>query len=328
MISFKKCQGDARDLGRRRNASNAIQRCAMTDSVNVKVARLLEETASILVEQGANPYRVQAYRNAAQTLLGLEKPVAEILETQGLDGLKELPGVGEGIARFIRTAVETGRLPMLERLRGESDPELLLASVPGIGLKRAELLHRELGIDTLEELEAAAHDGRLARLEGFGAKRVAGIVDSLASRLGRVRPMAPPAHAAAEEPPVAELVEVDREYREKAAAGTLRKIAPRRMNPGGEAWLPVLHTARGARHYTALYSNTPRAHQMGATRDWVVLYYDGEGGERQCTVITSQVGRLKGLRIVRGREAECERYYRSLREKVPARPRPAGGRPS
>ena len=288
----------------------------MSQPINVKVARLLEETASILEDQGGNPYRAQAYRNAAQTLLRLEKPVTEILEREGVEGLKELPAVGESIARFIRTAVETGRLPMLERLRGESEPELLLASVPGIGRKLAERLHRELSIDTLEDLETAAHDGRLARLAGFGAKRVAGIVDSLATRLGRVRRPAAIARGSGEEPPVAELLDVDREYREKAAEGTLRKIAPRRMNPSGEAWLPVLHTVRGPRHYTALYSNTPRAHQMGATRDWVVLYYDGGGGEQQCTVITSQLGRLRGLRIVRGRELECERYYRALRARA------------
>ena len=82
------------------------------------------------------------------------------------------------------------------------------------------------------------------------------------------------------------------------------------LAPGGEAWLPVLHTARGGRHYTALFSNTPRAHEMRTTRDWVVLYYDGAGGERQCTVITSRIGPLTGRRIVRGREIECERYYR------------------
>jgi Holliday junction resolvasome RuvABC DNA-binding subunit len=289
----------------------------MAVAVNVKVSRLLEETASILQEQGANPFRVQAYRNAARTLLDLARPVTEILEREGEKGLRELPGVGESLARFIRTAVETGRLPMLERLRGESEPELLLASVPGIGPKLAERLHRELGIDTLEELETAAHDGTLARLAGFGAKRLAGIVDSLASRLGRVRPPAPAARRPGEEPSVDELLDVDREYREKAAAGRLRRIAPRRMNPGGEAWLPVLHTARGERHYTALYSNTPRAHQMGATGDWVVLYFDGGDGERQCTVITSQVGRLQGLRIVRGRELECERHYRERREGGP-----------
>jgi Holliday junction resolvasome RuvABC DNA-binding subunit len=289
----------------------------MAEAVNVKVARLLEETASLLEAQGANPFRVQAYRHAARTLLELGRPVTAILEQEGEQGLRELPGVGESIARFIRTAVETGRLPMLERLRGESEPELLLASVPGIGPRLAERLHRELGIDTLEELETAAHDGTLARLAGFGAKRVTGIVDSLASRLGRVRPPAPAGRHPREEPSVDELLDVDREYREKAAAGKLRRIAPRRLNPSGEAWLPVLHTVRGPRHYTALFSNTPRAHQMGATRDWVVLYFDGSEGERQCTVITSRVGRLEGLRIVRGRELECERYHRERSQGKP-----------
>src|SRR5262249_53425526 len=158
--------------GRHRAPPRFIQSNAMAENVNVKIARMLEETASILGEQGANAYRAQAYRNAAQTLLALEQPVTEILAQRGLDGLKGLPAVGEGIARFIRSAVETGRLPMLERLRGESEPELLLASVPGVGPRLAARLHRELGIDTLEELEAAAHDGRLAKLAGFGGKRV------------------------------------------------------------------------------------------------------------------------------------------------------------
>jgi hypothetical protein len=115
-----------------------------------------------------------------------------------------------------------------------------------------------------------------------------------------------------ESPPVEELLDVDREYRERAAAGTLYRIAPRRMNPHHEAWLPILHTTRGPRHYTALYSNTPHAHEQHATHDWVVLYFDhdGRGGERQCTVITSRFGPLAGHRIVRGREDECLRLMR------------------
>jgi hypothetical protein len=125
--------------------------------------------------------------------------------------------------------------------------------------------------------------------------------------LGRVRDRA--AGPEVDQPPVSELLDVDREYREKAAKGALRTIAPRRFNPEHKAWLPVLHTRRGKRHYTALFSNTARAHAMGRTRDWVVLYYDGGQGERQCTVITSQRGPLEGKRIVRGREAECFDYY-------------------
>jgi Holliday junction resolvasome RuvABC DNA-binding subunit len=263
--------------------------------------------AWLLNEQGANPYRVQAYRHAAEILRRLDRPVTEIVQQEGAEGLRRLPGIGESLTRSIRELVLTGKLPILARLRGEADPVSLLASVPGIGPVLADRLHHDLGIDTLEELEAAAHDGRLTNLAGIGEKKLAGIMDSLTTRLGRVR--APVRLVAADEPPVEELLGVDREYRDKATGGQLRRIAPRRFNPSGEAWLPVLHTQRGERHYTVLFSNTARAHQLDKTHDWVVLYYDGGQGERQCTVITSQRGPLTGKRIVRGREGECVSYY-------------------
>jgi hypothetical protein len=190
---------------------------------------------------------------------------------------------------------------MLDRLRGESDPVALLASVPGIGRIFAERLHDELGLETLAELETAAHDGRLETIAGFGPKRLAGIRDSLAQRLGRVR--IPPKIETA--PSVAELLDVDCEYREKAAAGQLQRITPRRFNPTSESWLPVLHTRRGTRRYTALFSNTARAHRAGKTRDWVVLYSDNGAGESRHTVITATFGPLRGRRVVAGREAEC-----------------------
>ncbi len=276
---------------------------------NRDVARRLDEVGRLLDEQGANPHRIRAYHAAAATVRHLRPSVGEILRTEGLDGLTRLPTIGASIARAIRDIVTTGRLPMLDRLRGQSDPLSLLASVPGIGDVFAERLHDDLGIGTLEELEAAAHDGRLDHIVGFGPKRIAGIVEYLAGRLGRIRARAMPVEA---DPPVAELLDVDREYRRKAAAGSLRRIAPRRLNPTGEAWLPVLHTQRGERHYTALYSNTPRAHRLRRTHDWVVLYYDGDHGERQCTVVTEYRGKLKGRRIVRGREADCLEYYRGV----------------
>jgi DNA polymerase (family 10) len=189
----------------------------------------------------------------------------------------------------------------------------LLASVAGIGKVLAARLHEDLGINTLEDLEAATYDGRLGKLAGFGKKRLEAIKDSLATRLGRVRGQGE--SPAADEPSIEELLDVDREYREKAAGGKLRRIAPRRLNPRGEVWLPVLHSQRGHRHYMVLFSNTARAHQLDMTRDWVVLYYGGGSGERQCTVITSRRGALKGKRIVRSREAESRQYYQQ--QKVP-----------
>jgi DNA polymerase (family X) len=278
----------------------------MAHRLNEDVAGRLEETARLLRDQGADSYRVNAYRRAATAVRASTRALDDLYREKGLEGLMELRGVGETIGLAIRELLVHGRWPMLDRLQGESHPVALFRSVPGIGRCLAERLHDELGLDTLADLEAAAHDGRLETIAGFGDKRLAGIRDSLAHRLGRVRLPASPAENA----PIAELLDVDREYREKAAAGQLRLIAPRRFNPSGEAWLPVLHTRRGGREYTALYSNTARAHRAAQTHDWVVLYHDEGAGERQHTVITAARGSLQGHRVVAGREQECERFYR------------------
>jgi len=108
-------------------------------------------------------------------------------------------------------------------------------------------------------------------------------------------------------PDVGTLLAIDAEYRWKAEAGLLRKIAPKRYNPEHEAWLPVIHARHEGRLFTALYSNTERAHILHRTHDWVVIFY----GEGQCTVVTEYRGALAGRRVVRGREPECLAYYRS-----------------
>ena len=182
-------------------------------------------------------------------------------------------------------------------------PGTLFQSIPGVGPELARRLHDELPVDTLEGLELAAHDGRLARVKGIGARRAAARRATLAAMLARTRrtPRAP-----LSEPGVDLLLDVDAEYRRRTAAGDLPKIAPRRFNPGGEAWLPILHTDRGPWQFTALLSNTARAHELGRTDDWVVVYFhsnDHEEGQR--TVVTETRGRLTGERVVRGREADC-----------------------
>jgi putative hydrolase len=89
-------------------------------------------------------------------------------------------------------------------------------------------------------------------------------------------------------------------------------IAPRRFNPSNEAWLPILHTERDGWHFTALFSNTGRAHDLGRTRDWVVIYfYNDQHEEGQHTVVTETRGSLIGMRVVRGREAECRKFHAS-----------------
>jgi DNA polymerase (family 10) len=277
---------------------------------NEEVALRLGEIADLLDSQHANPYRVRAYRNAADTIRHLAEPLSQILTREGQEGLEKLPGIGRSLARSLERLLLTGRLPLLDQMRGETEPARVLMTVAGIGPKTAARIHDELGIETLAELEAAAYDGRLAAMTGMGAKKVRAVRESLAGRFRR-RPKVPESKepSSKELPPVSELLDIDEEYRRKAAADRLPRIAPRRFNPTGEAWLPILHTHRGDRHYTALFSNTARAHELGTTRDWVVIYRDDHAGDGQWTVITALFGKFKGRRIVRGREAECAEFY-------------------
>jgi len=203
---------------------------------NEPIAQRLDEVARLLNEQGASLYRVEAWRRAAMNVRRLPAPVSRIYEREGTDGLRKLPGVGDRIGIALRDLIVTGKLPMLDRLRGEMDPVEILRSVPGIGRVQAARLHHDLGIDHLEDLEAAAHDGRLATVAGFGEKRIAGIVDSLASRLGRVRQ---PASIPPDEVSVEELLDIDREYREAAEAGNCAGSLPgdsiRKARPGSRS---------------------------------------------------------------------------------------------
>ena len=215
---------------------------------NRSIAAQLREAADLLQAQGASPYRVSAYRNAAETVARLDAPLRAMFDARGTQALEALPHIGRGIAGAIAEMLISGRWSQLERLRGEAGPE-------------------------------------------------------------------EPGGALAEPPEVAALLEIDREYRDKAAAGRLPKIAPKHFNPAGEAWLPVLHARHAGKHFTALFSNTARAHELGRTRDWVVIYfYDDHHREGQCTVVSETRGALAGKRVVRGREPECLAHYRLLEE--------------
>ena len=277
---------------------------------NQQIADKLREMAAVLEAQGANPYRAGAYRKAADTIARLARPLREIFDAEGTAGLDALPHIGKGIAAAIAEILITGRWNQLERLRGTLDPVRLFRSVPGIGPQLARRMHEELHLDTLQALEAAAHDGRLENVPGVGTRRAAAWRANLAGMLDRIRPRDPGPRAPASQPAVATVLEVDRDYREKAAAGALPAIAPRRFNPEGKAWLPVLHTRSGEWNFTALYSNTATAHQLKRTHDWVVVYfYDQHHVEGQHTVVTETRGPLSGRRVVRGREADCREFY-------------------
>ena len=282
----------------------------MPTPLNQQIAMKLAQAADLLEQQGANPFRVSAYRRASETVSRLEQDIGELTETGGSAALIALPNIGKGIASAIQELVTTGKWAQLERLRGTLDPVHLFQTVPGIGPKMAEQIHEALHIDTLEALETAAWDGHLETVRGVGERRIAGIRNSLATLLGRARRR--PRMQGSDGPGVKTLVEVDREYRLQAEQGKLPLIAPRRFNPEGRAWLPVLHSDRDGWHFTVMYSNTARAHELKRTHDWVVVYfYDDHHQEGQNTLVTESRGPLTGLRVVRGRELECREYYRA-----------------
>ncbi|HUU73541.1 MAG TPA: helix-hairpin-helix domain-containing protein [Burkholderiales bacterium] len=277
-------------------------------SDNQSIAQRLREMAGLLEAQGANPFRVSAYRKAGDVVAGLREDVRDLFEERGGEGLETIPGVGKGIASAMAELLTTGRWIQLERLRGAVEPCALFQTIPGVGEDLAHRIHDVLAVDTLEALEAAAHEGRLESVPGIGSRRAAAISASLTSMLDRVRRRPRLAPVANNEPSVVLLLEIDREYRDQAATGKLPTIAPKRFNPEGESWLPILHADRNGWHFTALFSNTQRAHELGMTGDWLVIYfYDDEHHvEGQRTVVTETRGPMVGKRTVRGRERECQ----------------------
>lgn len=282
---------------------------------NRTIAEQLEEIRRLLEAQDANPFRVASYGKAAETIRHWDRSVADIARDHP-DELTELPDIGHKLAGTIEEYVRSGRIPLRDRLEAEVQPEALLQRVPGLGPERAHRVVDECGITTLEELERAAHDGRLEQVEGFGDRRVQAVRDGLAGMLSRsaadrARRRVAPEPAETGEPPVKLLLAVDASYREQAEAGELPTIPPRRFNPEGVAWLPILRETREGWQFTALYSNTQRAHELHASHDWVVIYYRRDGEEDQCTVVTGRYGASKGQRVVRGRETECRRHYQA-----------------
>ncbi|MCC6073984.1 DNA polymerase/3'-5' exonuclease PolX [Pseudomonas sp. GCM10022188] len=164
---------------------------------NAKIAAVFEEIADILELQGANAFRVRAYRNAARVVRAFAPDIAELLASG--QTLPKLPGIGEDLATKIAEIAGTGQSAQLQRLRGkvpEGLPELL--TISGLGPKRVARLWHELGIQTLTELRQAARSGRIRTLEGFGGRteeRLLQAVDQLLHTsqrrpLGRVAPVA------------------------------------------------------------------------------------------------------------------------------------------
>ncbi len=157
---------------------------------NIDYAHVFEEIADLLEIQGANPFRVRAYRNGARTIETLSQPLESLLEDESAR-LEDLPGIGKDLAGKIRELYQTGQLEFLTELRGEVPGSLIeIMHIPGLGPKRARLLWDGLDITSVDDLEEAAKDGQLEQLPGFGktlAARILKGISELKARAGRFK---------------------------------------------------------------------------------------------------------------------------------------------
>lgn len=138
---------------------------------NLDIARVLEEVADLLEIQGANPFRIRAYRGAVRTVEGLPRPLAQMVE-EGED-LTELPGVGKQVDAHIRELLQTGELSVLDEITASVPRSLVeLTRLDGVGPKKAKKLWEELGVESVAMLEVELDKGTVEELAGFGAKSV------------------------------------------------------------------------------------------------------------------------------------------------------------
>ena len=143
-----------------------------------QVAAVLAEIGTLLELKGENPFKTRAYQNAARTLEGLTEPLDKIVAEQRLG---EIKGFGDALVDKITQLVTTGNLPYYDELKASVAPGLIeMLGIPSLGPKKVKKLHDELGVDTIEALEAACQAGKVAVLDGFGEKTQTKILEGIA----------------------------------------------------------------------------------------------------------------------------------------------------
>jgi DNA polymerase (family X) len=185
-----------------------------------QVAEVLVSTAMLLELKGENPFKSRAYENAARTIEALSEPLEKVV---GEGRLGDLKGIGEGIQKKITELVKTGRLIYYEELKAATPPGMVaMLDIPGLGPKKIKVLHDELGIESIEQLEQACKDGKVGVLKRFGAKTQANILEGICRRRDYAS-----RHLLSEALPLAEpLLEALRSHPDVircSAAGSLRR---------------------------------------------------------------------------------------------------------
>jgi DNA polymerase (family 10) len=233
---------------------------------NTDIAAIFNQLADLLEIEGANPFRIRAYRNAARTIDGLPQGAASLVAE--CQDLSELPGIGKDLAGKIKEIVETGHLSLLEEEKRRVPGELAeLAELPGLGPKRVKVLHDQLGIKNLKELEESARAGKIHRLSGFGLKTQEKILQEVEQRVGVEKRIRLAAAEQIAEPFLKYLQEFEG-VKEAVIAGSYR----RRKETVGD--IDILVTSRNGtkvmEHFVT-YDEVDQVVSKGQTRATVVL---------------------------------------------------------
>jgi DNA polymerase (family 10) len=144
-----------------------------------QIAQLLEEIAALLaLKDGSNPFEVRAYENAARAVNALDGDIAQLVHEGKLKGV---PGLGPTTIKRIEEAVETGHITFYDELQATTPPiKLDMLRIPGLGPKKINAIHDALQVHSIDELEQACRDDRVARLPGFGKKTQEKILQGIA----------------------------------------------------------------------------------------------------------------------------------------------------
>ena len=248
---------------------------------NLDIARELTLLADLLEIQGANPFRIRAYRNAVNTVEGLSRPLHEMVAAG--EDLTELPAIGDNVAAHIVELLQTGSIDRLREVEADFPRSLVeLMSLEGLGPKKARKLFEELGVRTVDDLAAAIDSGTVEKLEGFGEKSVAKLRHALANhkkhagrfRLDEVEHLIAGVLEHLRDAPRVERLEV---------AGSVR----RRKETIGDVDLLVQAKGDGTpivEHFTA-FEGAVRAEAAGPTKGSIVL---GSGLQVDLRVVPAQ----------------------------------------
>lgn len=233
---------------------------------NSEIAQIFYQVADLLEIEGANEFRVRAYRDAARTVATLPRSASEMMEAD--EDLEELPGIGADLAGKIEEIVETGGLEQLEGLEERVPPELgRMLKISNLGPKRVKKLHEELGVTTFEELETAAEDEEIRTIKGLGPKIEGEILEDL-KRTGyeEERTLLMVAEQAVE--PLIDYLRKHENVNRVAAAGSYRR---RKETVGDFDILATSDKLEEVMDHFVNYEDVDRIISQGETRSTVVL---------------------------------------------------------